>query len=457
MTVEKIEIEPVTRVQGHGKVTLNIEGKKIKDVEVNIIEPPRFFEKLLEGKLAEEAPRITERICGVCPVAHHLASVKAVEAAWDVEVPQTAIALRRLLLLAQFINSHALHIGFLSLPDLLRLREKSVFGLSRENPKLLERVLQVHSFGVKLTEEIGGRSIHPITAIPGGMSKPFERERRDQLLKKANRAIESTFELASLMLDLSEKGGKLFEEVESTPTNYMSMHRDGIHELYDGRIRVIDSNGNLRQDFNPGQYFELIEERPVEHSYVKYPYLKSLGFPQGTYRVGPLARVNSTSISAAGERDYVKSFFDLFGKPAHHPLAYNMARAAELVHVAQQAAELLADDEILKRDIHAAVKPKEGEGVGIVEAPRGTLIHHYSTDENGLIRKANLIVATGQNVPSMEKGLRDLSLKLEDSIINGDRAEATWKIETLIRAYDPCISCATHLVEIKRQDRTSRL
>jgi F420-non-reducing hydrogenase large subunit len=452
MTTEKIEVEPVTRVEGHGKVTLNIQGGKIKNVEVNIIEPPRFFEKLLEGKPAEEAPRITERICGVCPVAHHLASAKAVEAAWDVEVPETAIALRRLLLLAQFINSHALHIGFLSLPDLLRLREKSVFGLSSENPKLLERVLQVHSFGVKLTEEVGGRTIHPITAVPGGMSKPFESERRDQLLRKANQVLESTTELASLMLDIAQKGGDLFEEIESTPTNYMSMHRDGIHELYDGRIRVIDSKGNLRQDFDPSQYFELIEEKPVEHSYVKYPYLKSLGFPQGIYRVGPLARVNSASISATGGRSYVKSFFGLFGRPAHHPLAYNLARAIELVHVAQQAADLLADDNILKRDVRAPVKPKKGEGVGVVEAPRGTLIHHYSTDERGLIEKANLIVATGQNVPSMEKEVRNLSLRLEDSIVDGDRAEAIWKIETLIRAYDPCISCATHLVEIKRRD-----
>jgi F420-non-reducing hydrogenase large subunit len=376
--------------------------------------------------------------------------VKTVEAAWKVAVPETALALRRLLLLAQYINSHALHMGFLSLPDLLGLKEKSVFGLSKENPELLKKVLQIHSFGVKLTEAVGGRSIHPVVAIPGGMSKPLDKERRDQFVKRSDQVVNSAVDLADLMMNLSEKGGSLFDEIEASPTNYMSMHRNGLHELYEGRIRVIDGNGNVRQDFDPSQYFDLIEEKAVGHSYVKYPYLKSLGFPEGTYRVGPLARVNNTSISTGRAMSYVKSFIDLFGRPAHHPLAYNFARAIELLHVTEQAAELLADDKILKETVRTEVKPRSGEGVGIVEAPRGTLIHHYSTDENGLIKSANLIVATGQNVPSMERGVRDLSYRLEDSIINGDQTEATWKIEALIRAYDPCISCATHLVEIKR-------
>jgi len=446
-------VEPVTRVEGHGRVTIEVTTEKIKDVKVSVVEPPRFFEKLLEGKPAEEAPRISERICGVCPVAHHLASVKAVESAWDVKPPEAAVRLRRLLLLGQYINSHTLHAAVLALPDFLGLKNRNVFSLAKEKPELADLALKIRRFGVDLTEKIGGREIHPVTAVPGGMSKPLDGEAKDNFLKRSDEIVKGSMTMADSFLSIYESRSALDlqREMSSPETYYMSLHDNDLHEVYEGNVKVIDPKGKTQFNFPPKSYLDYIAERSLPTSYVKYPYLRKLGYPEGLYRVGPLARLNATKITTPKAGAYLGKFAKKFGNPAHHPLAYNIARAIELVQAVELVQKMLRDERITGDDIRIEVKPKLGEGVGVVEAPRGTLIHHYATSGDGLIRTANLIVATGQNVPTIETGVRDFSKRMLPDILK-EKDEVAWKIETLIRAYDPCISCATHIVEIQVDD-----
>jgi len=444
----KVVVEPVTRVEGHGKVVIEVEEGRVKNVLLHIVEPPRFFEKFLQGKPAEEAPRITERICGVCPVAHHLASVKAVESAWgSSNIPETAVLLRRLLLLGQFINSHALHLAILALPDYVESGERNIFALAKTHPEVVKSALTLRRFGVEITEAVGGRSVHPLTAIPGGMSTPMSPETREELLQQSTVALESSKALANLFFELTEKSWVM--EYHRPETYYMATHSNGFQELYDGELRVVGPDGKTRCEFNATAYLDYIAETSMAHSYVKYPYLKDLGYPEGFYRVGPLARLNVGEPTGQVSKAMLNRYRQMFGKPAHNSFAYNMARCVELVDAVEAAGRILRDERILSSDVRCGVEPEAGVGVGVVEAPRGTLIHHYECDGRGLIEKANLIVATCQNVPSMERDARMMVESHSDLLQRGDVQGLAWKVETLIRAYDPCISCATHLVEVK--------
>lgn len=450
MDARELTIEPVTRIEGHSRVTILLEKKKVKGVRFNIVESPRFFEKLLEGKFAEEAPRITQRICGVCPVAHHIASVKAVEAAWDCSPPEGAINLRRLMLAGQLISSHSLHLGFLALPDLLDVRDRSILGLAQRDPELASSIFKLNRFGLQLTEAVGGRAVHPVAAIPGGMSKPLDGERRDELCATGKECINMAYGLADLLDETADNKEELVRSLDLSRTRYASLTKDGQYELYDGKVTIFGPSGKREIEFEPKDYSDYIAENVVPHSYTKHPYLRRFGYPAGTYRVGPLARVNVAEVRAAGRvAEGVKSFGKRFGRPAHNTFAYDYARAIELAHAMELALEMLADSAIETNDVFIEAQSGEGRGVGIVEAPRGLLIHEYQTNSDGLITKANIIAPTTQNAPSIESDTLRLASNLFPHA-SGDVQKMLSRIEILIRAYDPCLTCSTHFVELRR-------
>jgi len=448
----EIRIDPLTRVEGHGNVIIRLKEGKIREVELNVVESPRFFERMLQGKPAEEAPRLSERICGICYVDHHLASIKAVEAAWGVEPPETAVMLRRLLHNGGFVTSHVLHGAFLCLPDLLEIKDRNILGVAKENPEAVNLALRLHEFGNRLVHEVGGKVIHTVTAIPGGMAKPLTVENRDKLLKETDAALKDVKEFADLMIKLVEKKAEEFKG-SGNQKYYMALTSNGRHELYDGLLRVIDPAGKRLYEFKSSDYLEFIAERVAEHSFVKRPYLKSMGYPKGTYRVGPLARLNvAEKINGEEASRYASMFYKFFGKPSHNPMAYNMARMVEAVSAIEEIKHLLSEEKITSENVRVEAKEKKGVGVGIVEAPRGVLIHHYETDDAGLITSANVIPPTTQNSPTIEIDIRDLAEQQLKKLVGAAPREALWKIETLVRAYDPCISCATHMVEIVKED-----
>jgi F420-non-reducing hydrogenase large subunit len=449
---KELRIEPLTRVEGHGNVIIRIKENKLEEVELNLIESPRFFEKLLVGKFAEEAPRISERVCGICYVDHHLASVKAVEAAWDISPPDIAIKLRKLLHSAALITSHTLHLSLLCLPDLLDIEERNLVGLAKANPDLVKTALRIHDFGNKVVTSIGGRTVHCVTAIPGGMAKQLTKDQKNILLPLASKSLEDVKAFAEIFFDLIQKKTNEFNFPKEDKYN-VAITNNGLHEIYDGDVRVIDPKGNVLYDFDPSKYLDFIAERVKDHSFTKAPYLKQIGYPSGIYRVGPLARLNVVDkINGNYAPKYAEEFYKIFGKPAKDPMAYNMARMIELVSYIEETIDLLKDEKITGEKIRSPAKERKGEGVGIVEAPRGTLIHHYVTDEKGIITKANLIVPTTMNSPIIENDLREYAKQQISELIGLENGKALWKLESLVRTYDPCISCSCHFIRIDRNE-----
>jgi F420-non-reducing hydrogenase large subunit len=447
----EIKVEPLTRVEGHGNVIVrvNVKDKSLKEVELNIVESPRFFERFLVGKPAEEAPRISQRICGICFADHHLASVKAVEAAWDIAIPEIAVLLRKALHYADIITSHMLHVAFLCLPDLVDgLPERSFTGLLKVKPELVKLAVNLHSYGNQVVEEIGGRIINPVTAIPGGMSKPLTKEQKDRLLAKTSEALKDAEKFASEAAALMEQKAESFKHPVSE-RYYVGLVRDGWHELYDGELKVVNSKGETVYKFNSSEYLDYVAERISPHSFVKLPYLRKLGFPAGIYRVGPLARLNTAEkLSGTLTQKYLKSFEKIFGKPSDRLMAYNMARIVEVVNSIEAISEILSSEQITSENVRVKVEPKSGIGVGIVEAPRGILIHHYETSSEGILTNVNIISPTTSNAPSIETDLRIFAENRVEEIVSSDNSQVLWEMETLVRAYDPCISCATHLVKL---------
>ncbi|RLI27064.1 MAG: Ni/Fe hydrogenase subunit alpha [Candidatus Hecatellales archaeon] len=447
---QEFKITPLTRVEGHGNVIIRVRDGRLSEVELNIVESPRFFEKFLEGKPAEEAPRISERICGICFVAHHMASVKAVESAWNVEVPEAAWELRELLNLAGFITSHTLHLAFLALPDLLDLppEKRHILGLGEKNPALLKQALAIYDYGLMLTEILGGKRVHVATAIPGGMSKIPSQEEREKLLSLASAAQSSIEAMADWFMENAERKAELLNY--PVRTKYcMGLVKNGAHELYDGNLRVVRPDGGKAYEFRASEYLEYVAERVSPHSHVKLPYLRKVGFPDGVHRVGPLARLAvADRIRGDLAPKLAERYYKFFGKVPSNMMAYNAARFVELAYAVEASKQMLEEARFTKGPIRVEVKEKAGEGVGVVEAPRGVLIHHYKTDEQGLIRMANVITPTAFNAPSIEQDLAVIAENTLPSILGGGREETFWKMEVLTRAYDPCISCATHTLKI---------
>jgi len=459
--MKQIEISPVSRIEGHAKITVQLDDAgNVSDAHFHVMEI-RGFEKFLEGAAVEEAPRITPRICGVCQTAHHVVSAKATDAVFGLEPPETGKKLRELSLLGQYIHSHALHFYFLGGPDLVLgpdadPAERNVVGIIKKNPDLAKMAIKTRKIGQEITTVVGGKPIHPVTSIPGGQSKSLTSGERDALLPKVQEGIglvETGLEVAK---PLFENYANEIESLGPVETYFGGLTNGGALELYDGPMKIIDKDGGAVSEFDTTNYLDYIEEKVQPWSYMKFPYLKQIGFPEGNYRVGPLARLNiADSVNTERASALFGEFKDSFGM-AQNPLLYHYARLVELMYCVERSIQLLEDDSITSTDIRtnlseplmsvadAKGSDKKMRGVGVIEAPRGTLFHDYETDGAGIIQRANLIVASGQNNLSMDIGVRETA----KAMIKGDEVSEGLKnrLEMIVRAYDPCLSCATHMI-----------
>jgi F420-non-reducing hydrogenase large subunit len=449
MTKKSITIDPITRIEGHAKVQLFLDDDDaLLDARMDVLEI-RGFEKLLENLPMERAPLITSRICGVCPVVHHLASTKAIESALNIEIPETAKKLRKLMLLGQFLHSHGLHFFFLWAPDLFSSSGGSFLNIKKEKPQWIEKAFQLRELGLRIDDCLGLRFVHPIGSKIGGVVKALDSSQLDKLKKAAETALNG-FE--TIFNDVSEKineKDELFRNFADFPSYFMALDGDNGYSLYDGMLKVMDPSGNICQTEKPENYSDVFEETVNSNSYMKPTYLKKQGLENGLYRVNTLARLNiAESFGTPMADDAFEKFRKTWSRPATGTLLLNVARLIEIIYTLEQISNLLNDDKIISEDISTTVKTKAGEGVGCVEAPRGPLFHHYVINDNGFITKSNLIIATQQNTFAIN---RSIKLAAEKHLNGGALSdEGANLVESAIRSYDPCLSCATHLIG-KRQ------
>jgi NAD-reducing hydrogenase large subunit len=408
----------------------------------------RGFEKFSEGRMYYEMPVITPRICGICPVSHHLASAKAADRVAGVVPPRPAQLLRELLHMGQMIQSHSLHFFHLASPDLLLGFDadpaiRNVVGLIEADPALAVKAVKLRKYGQEIIRRLSGRRIHMHWAVPGGVSTPLAPEERDWILGQADEMqgyIQDGIAVAKGWLAANQDTVQSFANFKS---NYLGMNRDGALELYEGPVRMVDSDGNLVVEFDACDYLDHISERVEDWSYLKFPYYKAMGWPDGVYRVAPLGRLNlADRIDTPLANEELKEWKALADGPVEPSLYYHYARLIEDLHALERAVELCEDPDILSLDIRETSFEITGEGVGCIEAPRGTLWHHYWTDDNGVITKVNLIVATGNNNWAMNKSVDMVAKTFVDP---GNLTEGMLnRVEAAIRCYDPCLSCSTH-------------
>lgn len=447
-----IEVQPVTRIEGHAKISLHLnERREVSDALFHVLEL-RGFEKFCEGAMAERLPLLTSRVCGICPVSHHLASSKALDSCFGVQITDTAKKLRELLLHGQFIESHVLSLAVLSLPDFLfhegGPKDRNVVALYGLDPETARAALQLRAVGTTICQILGRRPGHPVGSKAGGVVLPLKKEEQETLLGKIEGAKSVLDTFASLLREVVGRRIDLFLQLEDIQTAYMGLTRDGGLEFYDGQIRVVGGDGAELVAFDEQGYFDHVEEKVENWSYMKFPVLKS----GERFRVGPLGRINvaeSVSTQLAGEE--LSWFRENFGRPAHKTLLYHYARFIETIYSFERAEELLRDPAILDEDIQGEVPINAGNGIGIVEAPRGTLVHSYEIDASGKASAVSFLVATQHNNFGFNDALRETASKL---VHGPDPDEATLnKLEMVVRAYDPCLSCATHLWGQKRSFR----
>ncbi|MFX0038888.1 MAG: Ni/Fe hydrogenase subunit alpha [Promethearchaeota archaeon] len=431
--VKEIEVEPVTRLEGHGGLRLVLgDDGKVQDVQFNITST-RFFEKFLEGRYCEHIPRITPRICGICPIPHHLAPTKAVEDAWQVEIPTPALKLRKLLINAKQYSSHALHFYALAAPDFLlgpmadpALR--NVVHVINQMPDVGAMALKMMDFGQKLCATIGGKSVHPISAIVGGMKKAMDEDARDLFLKQIQDQVEWTKKTVDIGLKVVEDYWDVVANVGVVPTYYAGMTKNGVHDIYEGDLRIVSPEGE-KTDYPPQKYLDALGEYIPEHSYATHMYYKPAGYPEGIYRANTLAMINAADKMATPLADEaLKAMRAKVGLVSHHTFAYHWARLIELVESIEMIATLLQDPDIVNPDCKTLdVQPREADGVGLVEAPRGILLYHIFSDGDGICKKANLLVATNHNIAGIEKTLMHVAKQVfEDKALDGLKLPDPW-------------------------------
>jgi len=458
----EITISPTTRIEGHGKVTITLdEFGNVSDAYFYATEI-RGFDYFLRGMEAERLPFIISRICGVCSTAHIMASVKAIENIFGTEITETARKLRELLLMGQIISNHSLVFFFLTLPDFWfppeeKPSKRNVFQIMRENPEVGKKAIALRSFGVQLLDVIGKREVHIVSAVPGGLINPLKERERQELLKGVENACTITKEALALGKELFEKNWADFRKAGDYKTYYMSLTKDDSMGFYDGKIRVINPEGETLSEFTSPNYMEHIEEKHYEWTYAKFAYLKALGWPKGIVQVGPTARMNvNEHIATDLANKELEEFKKKFGGPAHATLLFDYARLIDLMYACERTKELLEDESLTRTDTRVKVKPKGGAGIGVVEAPRGTLAHEYTLNRNGQLRNMKLIIPTQVNNAAINLNVKDAAMEF---IHHGEiKPELLNRIEMVIRAYDPCIKCATrqaneHLrVEIRNSE-----
>ncbi|MCB0612344.1 MAG: Ni/Fe hydrogenase subunit alpha [Phaeodactylibacter sp.] len=456
---KKIIIDPVTRVEGHGKVTIHLdESGHVEDAFFHIVEF-RGFERFVQGHPYWEAPQLVQRLCGICPVSHHLAAAKAIDQLVGLEPEQlspTATKLRRLLHYGQIFQSHALHFFYLASPDLLfgfdaPPERRNVVAVAHENKELARKGILMRKFGQEIIKAIAGKKIHGIAAVPGGVHKTFTPEERDYLLKdnetpSADTMIEWSREMVRFIKLYHDQHFQWLDHFARYPSGHLALvGPEGELELYHGRLRAIDAEGRVTlNDVPNNDYLKYFTEEVEKWSYMKFPYLKHLGRKRGWNRVGPLARLNVCNgiPTPLAHQEWEEFRRYTNGLPNNCTMHSHWARLIEMLHCAEMIKTLLLDPAILGDDLvrEGTLRP---EGIGIIEAPRGTLIHHYKVDEKGMITKCNLIVSTTHNNEPMNRAVRWVA----QNVIS-DKPEITEgmlnQIEVAIRAYDPCLSCATH-------------
>ncbi len=455
----KLTIDPVTRVEGHGKVTIHLDDRNnVIQSRLHIVEF-RGFEKFIQGRPYWEAPVLVQRLCGICPVSHHLAAVKALDVIVGVGpdgLTPTGEKMRRLMHYGQIFQSHSLHFFHLASPDLLfgidaPPAKRNIIEVAREFKELAVQGVMMRKFGQEIIRATAGKKVHGTGAIPGGINKNLSIEERDYFLKgedplNIDKMIEWSVAAIELFKDYHRKHRDMVDNFAAFPSNHLSLVRkDGALDLYHGVLRAIDHKGNkILHDVDYQNYLDYIGEEVKNWSYMKFPFLKNIGREEGWYRVGPLARLNTCDFipSPLAQKAFEEFRAYTNGKPNNMSLHMHWARLIEVLHAAEVMKELLNDPDLQRDDLIAEGERCE-EGVGVIEAPRGTLFHHYKVNKEDLITMCNLIVSTTNNNEPMNKAVREVA----DQMISGQKAIKEGMlnaVEVAIRAYDPCLSCATH-------------
>ncbi len=457
---QKITIEPVTRIEGHGKVTVHLDDNmNVDQTRLHIVEF-RGFERFIQGRPYWEAPVHVQRLCGICPVSHHLAAAKALDvivgAGTGEGLTPTGEKMRRLMHYGQIFQSHSLHFFHLCSPDFLfgydaDPEKRNVVGVVNEFPELATQAVMMRKYGQEVINYTAGKKIHGTGAIPGGINKNLPVEERDLLLKgddplNADKMIEYAEGGLAVFKDIYSKNKDFIDNFAHFPSNHMSLVRkDGALDLYHGLLRAVDKDGKkILHDIDYQEYHKYIEEEVRSWSYMKFPYLREYGTDKGWYRVGPLARLNTVDFipTPKAQAEFEKFKAHTEGKPNNHCLHTHWARLIETLHAAEMIKELLQDPDLQKDDL-VTKGTKGNEGVGLIEAPRGTLFHHYKINENDQVSMCNLIVSTTNNNEPMNQSVNFVAKNMMSGqpVITEPMKNA---VEIAIRAYDPCLSCATH-------------
>jgi len=453
---KELLIDPVTRIEGHSKITIQLDDEgQVVDARFHVTQF-RGFEKFCEGRPFSEMPALTGRTCGICPVSHLIASSKACDALLAVTIPPTAAKLRRIMNLAQLVQSHALSFFHLSSPDLLfgmdaPPQKRNIFGVVEANPALAKDGIALRKFGQEIIARLGGKRIHPAWVVPGGVSDPLEAEMRGEMLRAIPGALAIAQRTLTWFKDVLEQFRDEIRTFGNFPSMFMALvppqapgENNALLEHYDGVLRFVDASGNIVVDqINPAKYLDYIAESVEPDTYLKSPYYKTQGYPQGIYRVGPLARLNVIDRCGTPLADKEWTEFRALRRGVIlSSFHQHYARLIEILYGIEKIEQLLHEPDILDTNVRAIAKPSRSEGIGVAEAPRGTLIHHYKIDENGLITWANMIIATGHNNLAMNQSVKQVaqhyvkSDRLQEGMLN--------RVEAVIRSYDPCLSCSTH-------------
>ena len=449
--LRRVAIDPVSRVEGHGKVTLLLDkDNRVQQARLHIVEF-RGFEKFIEGRPYWEVPVMVQRLCGICPVSHHLAASKAFDRVIGATpITASAQAVRRLMHYGQMLQSHALHFFHLSSPDLLfgfdsTVSERNIVGVAKAHPEIAKKGILLRKFGQEIIRITSGKRIHGTGAVPGGINKLVSAAERDVLRQELPVMLQWAQESVDIAKQLHGQNAPLYSQFGNFRSNLLSLVRaDGAMDLYDGVLRVRDADGKVLFDgVNDQDYLELIEEEVRSWSYMKFPHLRGLGRELGWYRVGPLARVQNCDFIPSPLAEVERQAFVAWGQGelVHASLAYHWARMIEMLHAVEVIAQLLDDPALLSGDLLTTGK-RQRSGVGIIEAPRGTLIHDYTVGDDDLVTHCNLIVSTTHNNQAMNEAVRSVA---RDYLSGKEITEGLLNhIEVAIRAYDPCLSCATH-------------
>lgn len=448
--MQKLTIEPISRIEGHGKITLELnDAGQLKNARFHVTQI-RGFEKIVEGRPFTEMPAIMARICGICPVSHLIASSKACDRILAVTIPETAEKLRRIMNLGQIVQSHALSFFHLSSPDFLLGMEsdpakRNIFGVMAANPQMARDGIRLRQFGQQIVETLGGKRVHPGWIVPGGVSEPLTADRRDRILTTIPEALDIVTRTLTWFKGQIENFRTEIRTFANFPTLFMALaNPDNSLALYKGWIRFIDADGKIIADNIDGpEYLNYIGEAVQPDSYLKATYYKPMGYPQGIYRVGPLARLNMCHSCGTPRADEeLAEFRELERHTVLSSFYYHYARLIEALFAVEKLELLLRSPDILDKHVRAFAGPNNHVGVGGMEAPRGTLMHHYTIDDDGLITSANLVIATGHNNLAINKGVLQVAkhfikgAKLQEGMMN--------RLEAVVRAFDPCLSCSTH-------------